>query len=709
MLPFLENSSRPVNISQFRGRTAAIDAYCWLHKGAFGCSEKLARGEDTNGYVLYCMKYLRILQNAGVRPIMVFDGQHLPAKRETEQKRREQRQVARKRAAELLRLDRANEARNYLRQCIDVTHEMALAVIKECRQMGVDCIVAPYEADAQLAYLNNKKIADLVITEDSDLVLFGCNKILFKMDLMGNGTLVETEKLYLSMQMAPDTYTFDKFRNMCVLSGCDYIQSLPGIGLKKALKFVKLTANPDIYQILSKLPAYLNMRQVVVTDEYREEFMVALATFKHQIVYNPLERKLEYLTDPEACGTNIEHCRNAGDFFDEATAFQLALGNLDPFSLKKVDDWNPDKVPLKPSSIWSRNYQRIVNKPQPPSPSIVRKLKSTKNIDVTIDLSLPDRDDDFEEELKIYKAKKLEKVEEIDPKAKQEEETIVQTTVVQRKSFNPFIRDKKIVRTVIDPNRVVKSRFFGMTNSHSQENSSTGTEDAPPNSEEICNKASTSEFQENFAVTQSAVFENSPLKQGTTNFKERFSMEKHEKKLTSLNLDTLCDIINTEEDEENSLKRVQHTNITHCKRTTGSNRITIAERFSLRKDCKKVISLNSELRESEQNSAVEHCPQPEKTVLVERRSDNDNNSSDGFPLDKRKRLVSTDDEEDNVNDSNSENLTPPCCAENTAIEPAAKKSNIGPCRSVGLQKKSFKKVSGKNQPTLLSIFAVIRK
>lgn len=41
---------------------------------------------------------------------------------------------------------------------------------------GVDCIVAPYEADAQLAFLNKSGIAQLVITEDSDLVLFGCEQ-----------------------------------------------------------------------------------------------------------------------------------------------------------------------------------------------------------------------------------------------------------------------------------------------------------------------------------------------------------------------------------------------------------------------------------------------------------------------------------------------------------------------------------------------------
>jgi len=43
--------------------------------------------------------------------------------------------------------------------------------------MKIDYIIAPYEADAQLAYLAKKKIIDIVITEDSDLILFGCPKV----------------------------------------------------------------------------------------------------------------------------------------------------------------------------------------------------------------------------------------------------------------------------------------------------------------------------------------------------------------------------------------------------------------------------------------------------------------------------------------------------------------------------------------------------
>lgn len=43
----------------------------------------------------------------------------------------------------------------------------------------VDILVAPYESDAQLAFLTKTNKAYAVITEDSDLIPFGCERVRF--------------------------------------------------------------------------------------------------------------------------------------------------------------------------------------------------------------------------------------------------------------------------------------------------------------------------------------------------------------------------------------------------------------------------------------------------------------------------------------------------------------------------------------------------
>lgn len=119
-----------------------------------------------------------MLRSYDIHPILVFDGQHLPAKKGIEEKRKQARHSSRQKVRELLRIGKFEEARACMKSCVNITHKMALALIKECRENGIDCIVAPYEADAQLAYLNIKNYVDLVITEDSDLLLFGCDKVI---------------------------------------------------------------------------------------------------------------------------------------------------------------------------------------------------------------------------------------------------------------------------------------------------------------------------------------------------------------------------------------------------------------------------------------------------------------------------------------------------------------------------------------------------
>ncbi|XP_046377448.1 exonuclease 1-like isoform X1 [Haliotis rufescens] len=361
LLPYLKKIHTPVNISQFEGCTVAVDAYCWLHKGAFSCADKLALGETTDQYVHYCMKYVNNMLKKKIRPILVFDGCRLPSKKDVEKTRRERRETNRKKAAAYLREGKRSEAKECLQRSVDVTSQMALRLMNACREQGVDCIVAPYEADAQLAYLNKIGVAQIVVTEDSDLLLFGCDKVIFKMDVFGNGILVEHSRLNEVLQIRSDFYTFDKFRYMCILSGCDYLASLPGIGLAKANKVFKMARQPDLKVLLSKLPSYLKMK-LVVTQEYIDRFVQADNTFLYQLVFDPVKRTLIPLNPypPEVFPLQMDY---AGPIMDDKQALQIALGNIDTTSGQRIGEFVPAKFQqskcqnkVRTVHIWNSGY-----------------------------------------------------------------------------------------------------------------------------------------------------------------------------------------------------------------------------------------------------------------------------------------------------------------------------------------------------------------
>jgi exonuclease-1 len=76
----------------------------------------------------------------------------------------------------------------------------------------VSYVVAPYEADAQLAYLEKKAIIDGIITEDSDLLVFGCRKVLFKLDSDGQCVEVKRDNFTACKEFSFSGWTDKEFR-----------------------------------------------------------------------------------------------------------------------------------------------------------------------------------------------------------------------------------------------------------------------------------------------------------------------------------------------------------------------------------------------------------------------------------------------------------------------------------------------------------------
>ncbi|NXJ22642.1 EXO1 Exonuclease, partial [Dicrurus megarhynchus] len=368
LLQFIKEAAEPSHVKKYKGLTVAVDTYCWLHKGAYACAEKLARGEPTDLYVAFCMKLVHMLLSFGIKPILVFDGCTLPSKKEVEKARREKRQANLLKGKQLLQEGRLAEARECFGRSVNITHAMAHEVIKAARSQGVDCIVAPYEADAQLAYLNKTGMVQAIITEDSDLLAFGCKKVFLKIDKFGNGLEIDQARLGNCKQLG-NVFTEEKFRYMCILSGCDYLPSIHGIGLAKACKLLKLANNPDIIKVIKKMGQYLKMN-ITVPEEYIQGFTRANNTFLYQLVFDPVNRKLVPLN---AYGDDIdpETLTYAGRHVGDDTAFQIAIGNIDIGTMEQIDNYNPDTAqPVQQrscgwndrrdnhvNSIWSREYK----------------------------------------------------------------------------------------------------------------------------------------------------------------------------------------------------------------------------------------------------------------------------------------------------------------------------------------------------------------
>ncbi|XP_044070961.1 exonuclease 1 [Siniperca chuatsi] len=385
LLQFIKDAAEPMNVKKYKGQTVAVDTYCWLHKGAFSCAEKLAKGEPTDQYVWYCMKFVDMLLSFSVAPILVFDGRNLPSKREVEKARKERREANLQKGRQLLREGKVSAARDCFTRCVNITPAMAHNLIKTARARGVDCVVAPYEADAQLAYLTKSGLAQAVITEDSDLLAFGCKKVILKMDKEGNGLEIDQSNLGRCRSLG-NVFTEEKFRYMCILSGCDYLASLHGIGLGKACKLLRLAKDPDILKVIRKMGQYLKMN-LVVPEQYIEGFTRANNTFLYQLVFDPVRRKVVPL-NPYPAHIDPATLSYAGLNLGDDKGLQMALGNLDINTMERIDDFSPDKPFPRPSKPRSHSWN---DSPAQTGPSIWSKVFRPASAAPPLSAASPDR------------------------------------------------------------------------------------------------------------------------------------------------------------------------------------------------------------------------------------------------------------------------------------------------------------------------------
>jgi len=286
LLGLLKGAQESVHVSKHSGKRAAIDAYCWLHKGAYAASRELCESIPTTKPIEYCMDRIYMLQHNNIIPVVVFDGDRLPMKRGEEEKRQRNRRdnLAKARAhVSAGNLHAANEA---YQRAVDISPSLAYELIKVLKSKSIEFVVAPFEADAQIAYLCQTGYCDFAITEDSDLIAFGCDVVLFKMSRFGEAMEYRFDALHKVKELRLGHFTKDNLLDMCILSGCDYLPCVPGVGLKRA--HTLLTKHKTAQRVIWSLRV---SGKYDVPNKYEESFRRAKQTFLHQRIFAVKERE----------------------------------------------------------------------------------------------------------------------------------------------------------------------------------------------------------------------------------------------------------------------------------------------------------------------------------------------------------------------------------------------------------------------------------
>ena len=232
------NSIQCISMSELSGKKIAIDISIYLYK--FSADNALIEN-------MYLM--LSIFRHYKIISVFIFDGKPPEEKKDLLERRKEEKIKAKKEYERLKQqlsnndvID--NDDRQEITSTMDALKKKFIYIQKDeiikvkelIRAFGASYYDAPGEADELCALLAIKKKVWASMSEDMDLFVYGCTRVLRYFSLMKHNVVIyHTKKIFEELGI-PEK----EFRQICILSGTDYnIHTNKNVDLYNTLKMFK--------------------------------------------------------------------------------------------------------------------------------------------------------------------------------------------------------------------------------------------------------------------------------------------------------------------------------------------------------------------------------------------------------------------------------------------------------------------------------------
>ncbi|RZF36034.1 hypothetical protein LSTR_LSTR005850 [Laodelphax striatellus] len=229
-------------IKNYFGRKVAIDASMSLYQFLIAVRSEGAQltdadGEPTSHLMGTFYRTIRLVEN-GIKPVYVFDGKPPELKSGELAKRTEKREEAQKELAKATEAGDQEMIDKFNRRLVKVTKKHSDECKELLRLMGIPYVEAPCEAEAQCAALVKSGKVYAAATEDMDALTFGSNVLLRHMTF-SEARKMPIQEFHLDRVLSGLELNLDEFIDLCILLGCDYCETIRGIGPKRAIDLIR--------------------------------------------------------------------------------------------------------------------------------------------------------------------------------------------------------------------------------------------------------------------------------------------------------------------------------------------------------------------------------------------------------------------------------------------------------------------------------------
>ena len=358
LLSYLKRYLKKVNLNEYQGLTCGIDGHYYLHLYKY-LLKKVILDENPDFTILYkfiAEQIIKMKKNYNITSVVVIDGDSPPIKAKEKAIRTQKRENILLYVNELIKNQKYKKAAEEKINSISFKPPFIKDFIEILKKYEIDYIICPYESDYELKYLEQNKVIDFIIGNDSDFVAFGCKNVIFGFDLEKFEGLKynqdECKKLFFDKN-----FSEEKLLYQCLFRGCDFFEGIPK-NLNIIRNVIQNEKDNDYMKIIKKLLEGISKKSKGnILEETINQFEKALIIYKYGVVYCPFEKKGKYLNDLPNDEKNFVYKYNldniVGKIHPPNIMYGITIGEINPITLDKLEG------NLKSKQV--QNYNNINN------------------------------------------------------------------------------------------------------------------------------------------------------------------------------------------------------------------------------------------------------------------------------------------------------------------------------------------------------------
>jgi flap endonuclease-1 len=271
-----------LKLNERKGKKCAVDVSLFLYKFKYSLGEN------------FLEKFIELINRFKINditPIFVFDGcppkEKIETINERKDKKNEYKELVKtlKEKQEHLGEDSTYEEKENINKEIDKLNRKIIYVTKEnisqlkymLDLLNIKYIHKQCEADLINSKLCSEGLVDMVISEDMDHLTSGTKYLMRDFNVNNNNVkCYDLEKIKEKLGLSKE-----KWIELCILFGCDYIKRIKGLGTVSSYKYIKQNQDKDIQEILNIIKKSKNLD---IPENYLEDFNKAKSIFLNESI-----------------------------------------------------------------------------------------------------------------------------------------------------------------------------------------------------------------------------------------------------------------------------------------------------------------------------------------------------------------------------------------------------------------------------------------